>query len=123
MRSRPSAGSASRRPIAAGIRCFNVEVAIVDTNAERNLEVLRAIAATAPTGLAAATRPAPAASRCRSPIISGRAAPASVTPIVSSRTSLARRCTDSGMSSQPVRAMNCASFSICSPTVEPLSLV
>ena len=40
----------------------------------------------------------------------------SVTPIVSSRTSLARRCTASGMSSQPVRAMNCASFSICSPT-------
>ena len=64
-----------------------------------------------------APRPAPDSSRSLKPITSGRAAPARVTPIVSSRTSLARRCTASGMSSQPVRATNCASFSICSPTV------
>ena len=40
-------------------------------------------------------RPAPDSSRSLKPITSGRAAPARVTPIVSSRTSLARRCTAS----------------------------
>jgi hypothetical protein len=77
---------------------------------------VRMSACGSPAARTVAPRPAPNSSRSLSPITSGRAAPASVTPIVSSRTSLARRCTASGMSCQPVRATNCASFSICSPT-------
>jgi hypothetical protein len=60
-----------------------------------------------------APMPAVAVNRSRSPRTSGRLAPARMTPIVSSTTSFACRCTSFGTCSSVVSATKRASLSIC----------